>query len=490
MDYFGIASTLIVISALFGYINVRFLKLPITIGLVLITIVFTLVAVIIGQFDDTILQTERDFITNINFGSLLLDVMLSFLLFAGALHTNFDQLKIQRWPILAFSTVGVLVSTLLVGVIMYPLITAMGFNVNFIHCLLFGALISPTDPIAVLGILKKVGAPKKLETKIVGESLFNDGVGVVIFLTIYAIAKKPDAAIDLSEIATLFIQEVGGGILLGGLLGWLAYRLMKSINNYEVEVIITLAVVMGGTLLADKWHLSAPLSMVTAGLIVGNDTVRETSMSDITEVYVDKFWELVDEIMNGILFVFIGLQFIEISYTARIELVSAIAVVIALLARFISLWIPAQVVRWKEKITLNTITVLTWGGLRGGISIALALSLKPEFKSSTILEIGYYEMPDGTQKLIEKPSHLISDLKVLIMKNPDDKFSQNVSMSSFENKIINLATTSGSVEQNENLLTEISSYIYERHSNLALLSTNRKKTEISQKIETIESDER
>ena len=252
MDYFGIASTLIVISALFGYINVRFLKLPITIGLVLITIVFTLVAVIIGQFDDTILQTERDFITNINFGSLLLDVMLSFLLFAGALHTNFDQLKIQRWPILAFSTVGVLVSTLLVGVIMYPLLTAMGFNVNFIHCLLFGALISPTDPIAVLGILKKVGAPKKLETKIVGESLFNDGVGVVIFLTIYAIAKKPDAAIDLSEIATLFIQEVGGGILLGGLLGWLAYRLMKSINNYEVEVIITLAVVMGGTLLADK----------------------------------------------------------------------------------------------------------------------------------------------------------------------------------------------------------------------------------------------
>ena len=307
MDYFGIASTLIVISALFGYINVRFLKLPITIGLVLITIVFTLVAVIIGQFDDTILQTERDFITNINFGSLLLDVMLSFLLFAGALHTNFDQLKIQRWPILAFSTVGVLVSTLLIGVIMYPLLTAMGFNVNFIHCLLFGALISPTDPIAVLGILKKVGAPKKLETKIVGESLFNDGVGVVIFLTIYAIAKKPDAAIKFSEIATLFIQEVGGGILLGGLLGWLAYRLMKSINNYEVEVIITLAVVMGGTLLADKWHLSAPLSMVTAGLIVGNDTVRETSMSDITEVYVDKFWELIDVLFNTILFVMIGI---------------------------------------------------------------------------------------------------------------------------------------------------------------------------------------
>ena len=389
MDYFGIASTLIVISALFGYINVRFLKLPITIGLVLITIVFTLVAVIIGQFDDTILQTERDFITNINFGSLLLDVMLSFLLFAGALHTNFDQLKIQRWPILAFSTVGVLVSTLLVGVIMYPLLTAMGFNVNFIHCLLFGALISPTDPIAVLGILKKVGAPKKLETKIVGESLFNDGVGVVIFLTIYAIAKKPDAAIKFSEIATLFIQEVGGGILLGGLLGWLAYRLMKSINNYEVEVIITLAVVMGGTLLADKWHLSAPLSMVTAGLIVGNDTVRETSMSDITEVYVDKFWALIDVLFNTILFVMIGMEMLVLPLDMGYVYAGLLAIPILLMCRYMSLFLPIKFFAKRLDFVPKTTLIMTWGGLRGGISIALALSLTADMSKDLFLVITY-----------------------------------------------------------------------------------------------------
>ncbi len=389
MDYFGIASTLIVISALFGYINVRFLKLPITIGLVLITIVFTLVAVIIGQFDDTILQTERDFITNINFGSLLLDVMLSFILFAGALHTNFDQLKIQRWPILAFSTVGVLVSTLLVGVIMYPLLTAMGFNVNFIHCLLFGALISPTDPIAVLGILKKVGAPKKLETKIVGESLFNDGVGVVIFLTIYAIAKKPDAAIKFSEIATLFIQEVGGGILLGGLLGWLAYRLMKSINNYEVEVIITLAVVMGGTLLADKWHLSAPLSMVTAGLIVGNDTVRETSMSDITEVYVDKFWELIDVLFNTILFVMIGMEILVLPLDVGYVYAGLLAIPILLMCRYMSLFLPIKFFAKRLDFVPKTTLIMTWGGLRGGISIALALSLTADMSKDLFLVITY-----------------------------------------------------------------------------------------------------
>lgn len=389
MDYFGIASILIVISALFGYINVRFLKLPITIGLMLITIVFTLVAVVIGQFDDTILQTEKAFISNINFETLLLDVMLSFLLFAGALHTNFDQLKIQRWPILAFATVGVLGSTLLVGVIMYPLLTGMGFNVTFIHCLLFGALISPTDPIAVLGILKKVGAPKKLETKIVGESLFNDGVGVVIFLTIYAIAKKPDAAIEFSEIATLFIQEVGGGILLGGLLGWIAYRLMKSIDNYEVEVIITLAVVMGGTLLAHKLHLSAPLAMVTAGLIVGNDTVRETSMSEVTEAYVDKFWELIDVLLNTILFVMIGMEMLVLTLDMSYVYAGLLAIPILLMCRYVSLFLPIQFFAKRLDFVPKTTLIMTWGGLRGGISIALALSLTAEMSKDLFLVITY-----------------------------------------------------------------------------------------------------
>ncbi|WP_299113892.1 sodium:proton antiporter [uncultured Winogradskyella sp.] len=389
MDYFGIASILVVISALFGYINVKFLKLPITIGLMLITIVFTMGAVVIGQFDDTILQTEREFISNINFGTLLLDVMLSFLLFAGALHTNFDQLKIQRWPILAFATIGVLGSTLLVGAIMYPLLTAMGFNVTFIHCLLFGALISPTDPIAVLGILKKVGAPKKLETKIVGESLFNDGVGVVIFLTIYAIAKKPNAAIEVSEIATLFIQEVGGGILLGGLLGWIAYRLMKSIDNYEVEVIITLAAVMGGTLLAHKLHLSAPLAMVTAGLIVGNDTIRETSMSEVTEAYVDKFWELIDVLLNTILFVMIGMEMLVLALDTSYLYAGLIAIPVILACRYISLFAPVKIFAKRLDFVPKTTLIMTWGGLRGGISIALALSLTVDMNKDLFLVMTY-----------------------------------------------------------------------------------------------------
>ncbi|RNC88356.1 MAG: sodium:proton antiporter [Winogradskyella sp.] len=389
MDYFSIASGLVVISALFGYLNVKFLKLPITIGLMVITLLFTLFAVIIGQFDDTILLTEKAFISSINFEALLLDVMLSFLLFAGALHTNFEQLKVQRWPILVFATLGVLCSTVLVAAIMYPLLTSLGFNVSFVNCLLFGALISPTDPIAVLGILKRVGAPKKLETKIVGESLFNDGVGVVVFLTIYAIAKQPNAAVDVSEIATLFIQEVGGGILLGGALGWVTYRLMKSIDNYEIEVILTLAAVMGGTVIAHKLHLSAPLAMVTAGLVVGNDTIRETSMSEITEAYVDKFWELIDVLLNTILFVMIGMEMLVLTLNLDYIYAGLLAIPIILLCRYISLFLPIKFYAKRLNFAPKTTLIMTWGGLRGGISIALALSLTSEMDKDLFLVITY-----------------------------------------------------------------------------------------------------
>ena len=273
MYYFLIITILVALSAIFGYVNVRFLKLPNAIGLMLITIVFTLVVLAISQFDSTLLDAEKYIIGQIDFKTVLLDVMLSFLLFAGALHTNFDQLKVQRWPVLVFSTLGVLVSTFLVGTAMYYVLMALGLDISFIYCLLFGALISPTDPIAVLGILKKAGVPKKLETKIVGESLFNDGVGVVVFLTIFQIASmKGGEHIDPMDIIVLFSQEVIGGIGLGLLLGWITWRLMKSIDDYDIEVIITLAAVMVGTVVAQKFHLSAPLAMVTAGLMVGNNT--------------------------------------------------------------------------------------------------------------------------------------------------------------------------------------------------------------------------
>lgn len=389
MDYYSIATILIVISAIFGYINVRFLKLPITIGLMIITIVFTVALVIIAQFDDTLLIQEREFIALIDFETVLLDIMLSFLLFAGALHTNFNQLKVQRWPILAFATLGVLVSTFLVGIAMFYVLKLMNLNINFIYCLLFGALISPTDPIAVLGILKKAGAPKKLETKIVGESLFNDGVGVVVFLTIFAIAAKPDAAIEFADIATLFGQEVIGGIILGLSLGWITYYLMKSIDDYEIEVILTLATVMGGTMLAHQFHLSAPLAMVTAGLIVGNDTVRNTAMSETTELYVDKFWELVDVLLNTVLFVMIGMEMLILTVDGQYIYAGLLAIPIILMCRYISLWFPIKFFENRLDFVPKTNLIMTWGGLRGGISIALALSLTKDMHRELFLVITY-----------------------------------------------------------------------------------------------------
>jgi CPA1 family monovalent cation:H+ antiporter len=389
MEYYAIASILIVMSALFGYINERFLKLPITIGLMLITIVFTLIVIAIANFDDTLLLQEKELISNIDFETVLLDIMLSFLLFAGALHTNFNQLKIQRWPILAFATLGVSVSTFLVGISTYYLLMLFGFDINFIYCLLFGALISPTDPIAVLGILKKAKAPKKLEAKIVGESLFNDGVGVVVFLTIFAIAKLPGASIDVGSIARLFGQEVLGGIALGLVLGYVTYKLLKSIDSYEVEVIITIATVMGGSLLAHQWHLSAPLAMVTAGLIVGNDTVRKSSMSDTTETYVDKFWELIDVLLNTVLFVMIGMELLVLSLETNYILAGLIAVPLVLLSRYLSLWLPVKFFSKRLKFVPHTNLIMTWGGLRGGISIALALSLSTEMHRELFLVMTY-----------------------------------------------------------------------------------------------------
>jgi len=389
MDYFSITTVLIVLAAIFGYLNAKFLKLPITIGLMVITIVFTLIIIAIGQFDDTLLLREKELVSQINFKIVLLDIMLSFLLFAGALHTNFAQLKVQRWPVLIFATAGVLISTFLVGIIMSYILQLIGLQIDFIYCLLFGALISPTDPIAVLGILKKAKVPKKLETKIVGESLFNDGVGVVVFLTIFSIASSSTATIEIIDVIKFFGQEVIGGIILGLVLGWITYKLMKSIDDYEIEVIITIAAVMGGTVLAHQLHLSAPLAMVTAGLIVGNDKVRNAVMSKETETYVDKFWELIDVLLNTILFVLIGMEMLILTFEGNYILAGLLAVPIVLLCRYISLWLPIKFFAKKLEFVPNTNLIMTWGGLRGGISIALALSLTPEMHRELFLVVTY-----------------------------------------------------------------------------------------------------
>ncbi|MBT8263702.1 MAG: sodium:proton antiporter [Muriicola sp.] len=389
MDFFLITTILVFLSALFGYINVRFLKLPNTIGLMVITIIFTLGVFALSYFDATLLNAERYIISQIDFKTVLLDIMLSFLLFAGALHTDFDQLRKQRWPIFTFSTLGILVSTFLVGTIMFFALQLVGLEVPMVQCLLFGALISPTDPIAVLGILKKAGVPKKLETKIVGESLFNDGVGVVLFLTIYEFATPTSGAISFIDVLELFGVEVIGGILLGLTIGWIMYRLMKTIDDYDIEVIITLAAVMTGTVIAQQLHVSAPLAMVAAGLMVGNDKLRNSAMSENTIIYVDKFWELIDILLNTLLFVLLGMEILVLTFDYDYILAGFLAIPIVLLCRFVSLLLPISFFKRKLDFVPKTNLIMTWGGLRGAISIALALGLTADMNRDLFLVITY-----------------------------------------------------------------------------------------------------
>ncbi|HPJ53705.1 MAG TPA: sodium:proton antiporter [Flavobacteriales bacterium] len=390
MHFFLIAALLVVLSAAFGYVNIRLFRLPNTIGLMLVAILFTVGLFLTSAIDDTLLRHTEDMVGEIDFKTMVLDIMLGFLLFAGAMHTDWDQLKEQRWPILVFATVGVLTSTFLVGALSHWVFAAIGHPVAFIHCLLFGALISPTDPIAVLGVLKQAGVPKKLETKIVGESLFNDGVGVVVFLTILSIAtgKASDDHL-VSEVLKLFGVEVFGGIAFGALLGWVTFRLMRSINDYEIEVLITLACVMGGYAAAHMLHLSGPLAIVVAGLIVGNERLRGLSMSDRTEEFVDKFWHLVDVLLNALLFVLIGLELLIVDFTTEVLLAGGLAIVLVLVARYLSLLVPVHLFAKRLEFLPHTATLMTWGGLRGGISIALALSLPAAMEREFLLAVTY-----------------------------------------------------------------------------------------------------
>ncbi len=389
MDFQTILTVLIVLAALFGYVNERFFKLPTTIGLMIISIVFSVLVFFVGYFDPDVLTFETNLVKSIDFHEVLMDGMLSFLLFAGALHVDFEALQQQRWPILAFATLGVLLSTFLVGGLTYLAAGLVGIELPFIYCLLFGALISPTDPIAVLGILQKAGVPTKLEIKIVGESLFNDGIGVVVFATILSIARAGLGEITPAEIGLLFLEEVGGGILLGLGLGYVAYFLMRTIDNYEVEIMLTLAVVMGGYLVAQWLHFSGPLAMVVVGLVIGNERFRTSTMSEETERYVDGFWKVVDMLLNAILFVLIGLEVIIIELEWSYVLLGVLAIIIVLGARYLSLWLPVSFFEKRLEFIPRTHTIMTWGGLRGGISIALALSLPALMPRDLILTMTY-----------------------------------------------------------------------------------------------------
>ncbi len=387
MDVFHLFSILIVLSAGFAYINFRILKLPNAIGLMLVSLVFSFIILLMGYYFPSFKEDIALKMDSINFSELLLEVMLSFMLFAGAIHIKFKDLNNEKLSILLFSTFSVLISTFIIGFASYYLLNYMGIQVELIHAMLFGALISPTDPIAVLSILKSAGVSKSLETKIAGESLFNDGVAVVVFITILQLAK-PGADLNMSSILMLFGQEAVGGLVLGIIIGYIGYKLIASIDNYQVEVLITLAIVMGGYTLAHYTHVSGPLAMVAAGLITGNHG-KSLGMSDITAEYVDKFWELIDEILNALLFVLIGLELLIIQTNQKILFAAIIILFITLITRYVSVYIPSIAVRLKERITQKTILILTWGGLRGGISIALALSINPEYNKDIWVTITY-----------------------------------------------------------------------------------------------------
>jgi CPA1 family monovalent cation:H+ antiporter len=387
MGIFPVFSILIDLSAGFSYINYRILKLPTAIGLMLVSLIFSLFILIWGFYFPSFKDSVAIKMDSIDFGTLLLESMLSFMLFAGAIHIKFKDLKNEKLSILLFSTISVLISTFIIGATTFYLLAIMGLNVNFIHALLFGALISPTDPIAVLSILKTAGVSKSLETKIAGESLFNDGVAVVVFITILKLAQ-PGADLNYSSILMLFGQEAIGGLVLGIIIGFIGFKLIASIDNYQVEVLITLAIVMGGYTLAHYLHVSGPLAMVAAGLITGNQS-KIRGMSDVTAEYVDKFWELIDEILNAVLFVLIGLELLVIQINQKILFAAVIILFITLITRYISVYIPSIAIRRREKITQKTLLILTWGGLRGGISIALALSIDPDFNKDIWVTITY-----------------------------------------------------------------------------------------------------
>ena len=374
MNLFELFTGLIVVSALFTYLNTRLLKLPEAIGVMVLSLLFSLLLISLNSVQPAWLRVVREAVVQIEFDRVLFDVMLSFLLFAGAFHTDAARLRVERRSVILFAFVGVLISTALVGTGLYFLTGWLNLGLSFPLCLLFGALISPTDPIAVLGILAKFKLPESVKINIVGESLFNDGVGVVIFASIYRVVLNGTDSVSAGEIVLLFVEEAGGGVLFGLALGYGMYWLIRSINHYQTEVIITVAGVMGGYLLAQKLHISGPLAMVVAGLFVG-DQARQDAMSQMTEEYVDHFWELIDVILNALLFVLIGVELLVIDFQITQWTIYGLVVLLVLLARYVAILIPFTLARRWLDLDDKAPLMLTWGGLRGGLSIAMALSI-------------------------------------------------------------------------------------------------------------------
>ena len=393
-SFLNAAAVIVTLAALFGYINHRWLGLPHAIGIVVIALLASLGAIAIDAIFPALALQEavRPILANIDFHDVLMKGMLSFLLFAGALHVNLGDLMSRKWAIGTMATVGVLMSTFMVGFAVWGISLLLGIDIPLTYCLVFGALIAPTDPVAVLGILKTVKVPESLEAKIAGESLFNDGVGVVVFIIMVAIATGGGGhggdSVGALDIIRLFAQEALGGAALGLAFGYIAYLALKSINEHNLEVLITLALVMLTYGVAAALHLSGPIAVVIAGLLIGNHGTR-FAMSDKTRDHVQKFWSLLDEIMNSALFLLIGFEVFALSISGNVVVLMIIAIPLTLAARFISVATPLTALSLRRDFTKGAISVLTWGGLRGGISVALALSLPDSAIKETILAVTY-----------------------------------------------------------------------------------------------------
>jgi len=387
---FNLVALLVMLAAAFGYANHRWLRLPHTIGLVVIALVVSIVVLVTDELIPTLglAATVRGLLTDIEFEDVLMKALLSFLLFAGALHVDLEALLQRRLVIGVMATLGVITSTIIVAGLMYLVFDFFGVPMGFPYCLVFGALISPTDPVAVMGILKEVRVPQMLETKIAGESLFNDGVGVVLFSILVTLASGGTDTVDLADVASLLALEAVGGIGLGLGAGYVAYRAMRAIDQHSLEVLITLALVMGTYSVASRLHMSGPLAVVVAGLFVGNHGKR-FAMSESTRRHIDTFWTLLDEVLNSVLFLAIGFEVVAISLTGQVVGASIIAILVVLFARFLAVALPITILKFREQFTTGAIPVLTWGGLRGGISVALALALPPTPEKQIILAVTY-----------------------------------------------------------------------------------------------------
>ncbi len=390
MNLFTIIAVLLTLSAAFGYLNHKYIKLPVTIGTMLISMVMSVGMVVLGHTGKLGLGIEEQWLAlvrSIDFDKTLLVGMLGFLLFAGALEVDLNELLHRKWEVLLLATAGTALSTVLVGGAAYGIVRWLGLDIDLLHCMIFGALISPTDPIAVLGIMRASGVPKGLETLISGESLFNDGVGVVLFLTLVGAATS-GADVSFGGGAAAFLLEFGGGALLGLALGWVAFLVLRSIDDYHVEVLVTLSLVTGGYSLAAALHTSGPIAMVVAGLLIGNHG-RSFAMSERTRYHLDTFWELVDQILNSLLFVLIGLELLVIRLSMPAVAAGLLAIPAILVARFVAVGIPISLLPSRDRYGGRALAIMTWGGLRGGISVALALSLPRGPERDTLIAMTY-----------------------------------------------------------------------------------------------------